>query len=71
MKIYSIHQAKTQLSKLIQKALHGEEVIIANGRKPIIRLTVLEAPKRRLGFMEGVRLSADFNKPLKEFKEYQ
>lgn len=47
----SIHQAKTQLSRLIQKALAGEEVVIANRNKPVVRLTMVEEvkPKRRLG----------------------
>lgn len=47
----TIHEAKTQLSRLIQKALAGEEVIIANRDKPVVRLTVVtdEKPKRRLG----------------------
>jgi antitoxin (DNA-binding transcriptional repressor) of toxin-antitoxin stability system len=47
----TIHQAKTQLSRLIQKALAGEEVVIANRDKPVVRLEVVESakPKRRLG----------------------
>ncbi|HEY5791703.1 MAG TPA: type II toxin-antitoxin system Phd/YefM family antitoxin [Chthoniobacterales bacterium] len=47
----TIHEAKTQLSRLIQKALAGEEVIIANRDKPVVRLAVIatEKPKRRLG----------------------
>ena len=72
MKQYSVHQAKTQLSKLIQKALSGDEIIITNRRKPVIRLSAIHAPKRRLGFLgEGVWMSADFNHPLKDFDDYQ
>jgi prevent-host-death family protein len=49
----TIHQAKAQLSRLIQKALAGEEVVIANRDKPVVRLTVVDEarPKRRLGFL--------------------
>jgi prevent-host-death family protein len=41
MSVVTIHQAKTNLSKLIQKAAAGEEVIIARGSKPIARLVAL------------------------------
>jgi prevent-host-death family protein len=41
----TIHEAKTHLSKLIRKALDGEEVIIANRDKPLVRLQAIEAPK--------------------------
>ncbi len=37
----NIHEAKTQLSKLIQAALNGKQVIIARGNKPVVRLEVL------------------------------
>ena len=51
----TIHQAKTHLSKLIRKALKGEEVIIANRDKPLVRLQVIEPPKgkRRMGWAKG------------------
>ncbi len=39
----TIHQAKTHLSKLIQKALAGEEVIIANRDRPVVRLEALDS----------------------------
>lgn len=47
----TIHQAKTHLSKLIRKALAGEEVIIANRDKPLVRLEALSASSgaRRIG----------------------
>ena len=38
MSIVTIHQAKTNLSRLIEKASEGEEVIIARGSKPVARL---------------------------------
>jgi antitoxin (DNA-binding transcriptional repressor) of toxin-antitoxin stability system len=49
----TIHEAKTQFSKLIAKALAGDEVVITSGRekKPVIRLVKFEAkPNRVLGF---------------------
>ena len=72
MKTYTVHQAKSQLSKLIQKALHGEEVVITNRHKPVVLLTALRQPKRKLGFLgKSVWMSADFNAPLKDFQSYQ
>jgi prevent-host-death family protein len=47
----TIHQAKTHLSRLIRKALAGEEVVIANRDKPVVKLTVVSGgkPRRRCG----------------------
>ncbi len=54
----NIHDAKTQLSKLIERAERGEDVVIARAGKPVVRLTQLEAvkkpKKRRLGGLEGL-----------------
>ena len=44
MVIANIHQAKTNLSKLIEQAEAGEEVVIARNGKPAVRLTPVEAP---------------------------
>jgi antitoxin (DNA-binding transcriptional repressor) of toxin-antitoxin stability system len=41
--IYTVHQAKTQLSKLIASALAGEEVVIARGSEPVVGLTPVNA----------------------------
>ena len=52
MQIINIHQAKTQLSKLIEKVLVGEDVIIAKAGKPIVKLTpykeILKDPRNRI-----------------------
>ena len=57
MKTVNIHEAKTQLSKLIEKASKGETFIIAKAGKPVVKVTALAAPTgaqvRRLGFMVG------------------
>jgi antitoxin (DNA-binding transcriptional repressor) of toxin-antitoxin stability system len=74
MKKYSIHEAKTHLSKLIRWALSGEEVIIAKGDKPLVRLSVIaELPsERRLGTAKGkIEISSDFEAPLRDFKDYE
>ena len=72
MQIYTVHQAKTKLSQLIQKALHGEEVIIANRHKPVVKLTVIQPLKRKLGFLgKSVWMSDDFDQPLEDFRDYR
>ena len=69
-----IHEAKTQLSKLIQEALSGKEVIIAKGDKPLVRLEALPEvrSKRKIGNVRDLILSIadDFDQPLSDFKEY-
>ncbi|MGA3210200.1 MAG: type II toxin-antitoxin system prevent-host-death family antitoxin [Terriglobales bacterium] len=52
---YTIHQAKTQLSKLIQEACDGKEVVIARGDTPVVKLVSLRSsPERRIpGLLEG------------------
>ncbi len=74
MRQVTIHEAKTHLSRLIQEALAGEEIIIAKNRTPLVRLDVLpEArPKRSIGSAKGlvIRMDDDFNEPLDDFQEY-
>ena len=54
---YNVHAAKTQLSRLIEAALAGEEVVIAKGSKPAVRLVPVPQSGFRLGMMAG-RLGA-------------
>jgi prevent-host-death family protein len=63
----TIHAAKTNLSRLIERACRGEEVIIARGTTPVVRLSPLaEAPRaRRFGALRGrARAEAAFFEPL-------
>ena len=70
----TIHQAKTHLAKLIRKALDGEEVIIANRDKPLVRLEVVrpKKTKRKLGLGKGLvtYIAPDFDESLEDFAEY-
>lgn len=74
MKQVTIHEAKTHLSRLIRAALNGEEIIIAKGNKPLVRLDVL--PEARLERHIGgqpdlvMRMDEDFNAPLNDFSDY-
>ena len=50
----NVHQAKTHLSRLIEKALTGEEVIIAKAGRPVVRLVaIVPQAKRELGSAAG------------------
>ena len=64
MAIVNIYEAKTQLSKLVEQAAAGEDVVIARGGKPVARLTRLDNPKRKLtfGVLKGrVKIASDFD----------
>jgi prevent-host-death family protein len=45
--MYTVHEAKTNLSKLLRKAARGEEVIIARGKKPVAKLVALSSRKKK------------------------
>lgn len=63
----NIYDAKTQLSRLVDQALQGEDVVIARSGKPVARLTRLapQPKKRRLGLLDGqFKIPDDFNAPL-------
>ncbi len=70
----TIHEAKTHLSRLIRKALQGEEIIIARGKQPVARLEPLKEAmtERRTGSVKGLILymSDDFDEPMNDFQEY-
>ena len=69
MTTVNIHAAKTHLSRLLEDAAEGKEVIIAKSGKPIARLVPLagKAQKRKLGLLAGqVSVPADFDAPLPE-----
>ena len=71
MKTVNIHEAKTQLSKLIEEASRGEPFVIAKAGKPVVKVTALSAPVgaqvRRLGFMAGqISVPDDFDHMGKE-----
>ena len=55
MAVFTIHQAKTNLSQLIAQAEAGEEVVIARGKKPVVKLQVVEPTRDRhvLGRLKG------------------
>jgi prevent-host-death family protein len=67
MRTVNIHEAKTQLSKLVEAASHGEGTIIAKAGKPAAMLIPITPNKikRHFGGLKGqVKIAADFDKPL-------
>ena len=63
----NIYDAKTQLSRLVDQAANGEDVVIARAGKPVARLTRIapQPKKRRLGVLDGqFKVPDDFNAPL-------
>jgi prevent-host-death family protein len=69
MQTVNIHEAKTNLSRLVEEVAAGQEIIIAKAGKPMARLVPLDAApkKRRLGLFKGqLNVPDDFDAPLPE-----
>ena len=61
----NIHDAKTQLSKLVDQAVKGEAFVIAKAGKPLVKVAGLDAPDapQRLGFLAGeIAVPKDFDR---------
>jgi prevent-host-death family protein len=71
MAVYNIHEAKTHFSKLLEKVLRGEEVVIAKSGKPVARIlpfSIDDTSPRVPGNDKGkVIIQPDFDEPLPEF----
>ena len=66
MRTFNIHDAKTQLSRLVDQAANGEPFVIAKAGKPLVKVVALDAPDpaqvKRLGFMAGqIAVPDDFD----------
>jgi prevent-host-death family protein len=74
MTTVTVHQAKTHLSRLIDRALAGDEVVVTRGREPVVALKPINRPRkrRRLGGLRGIvtLMADDFDAPLADFDEY-
>jgi prevent-host-death family protein len=63
----NIHEAKTHLSRLVEQAAAGEEIVIAKAGKPIAKIVRLSPaePRLRLGLLKGIgTVPDDFDEPL-------
>jgi prevent-host-death family protein len=67
METVNIYDAKTRLSQLVDKAASGEDVVVSRNGKPLVRITRLDVPKRRIkfGVLKGkLAIPADFDASL-------
>lgn len=67
MQTFNIHDAKTQLSRLVEQAAKGEPFVIAKAGKPMVKVMALDAPEpsqiKRFGFMAGqISVPDDFDR---------
>lgn len=67
MRTVNIHEAKTHLSRLVERAAKGESFVIAKAGKPLVKVTPLDAPApgkaKRLGFLTGeIKVPDDFDR---------
>jgi prevent-host-death family protein len=65
MNTVNIHEAKTQLSRLVDRAARGESFVIAKAGKPLVKVSALDAPVKpqRLGFLKGeIEVPDDFDR---------
>ena len=66
MQVFNIHEAKTQLSRLVELAAKGESFVIAKAGKPMVKVMALDAPDasqaKRFGFLAGqISVPDDFD----------
>jgi prevent-host-death family protein len=68
METVTIHDAKTNLSRLIARAEQGEEIIISRGKNAVVKLVAVEQPKKRVpGMFKGkVEIGPAFFEPLSD-----
>jgi len=64
--VVNMHQAKTQLSKLVEKACRGEEVILANNGTPVAKIVpaTMKAQRTLGAYVGKMKVPENFNNPL-------
>jgi prevent-host-death family protein len=70
MTTVNIHEAKTHLSRLVERVEHGERIVIARAGRPVAMLTPIAPPARRSPGHDRVVIHDDFDEPLADFAEY-
>jgi antitoxin (DNA-binding transcriptional repressor) of toxin-antitoxin stability system len=74
MKVVSVDEAQSDLSRLIQEVLEGEEIVIARDNQPLVRLAPVASagPRRSVGWIKGqVMMATDFDAPLDDFDRHR
>ncbi len=65
MRTVKVHEAKTHLSRLLERVEKGEEITITRGKHPVARLVPIAATPRRPGLLKGkIWIAKDFDAPL-------
>lgn len=65
MNTVNIHEAKTHLSRLVERAARGETFVIAKAGKPLVKVSAIDTPAqpRRIGFLKGeIEVPDDFDR---------
>jgi len=74
MNQYNVAEAKARLSELLQKAMVGEDVVIARDNQPLVRLVPVDPPRmtRVPGSAKGkiIAIAPDFDDPIADFQDY-
>jgi len=68
---FNLAEAKARFSELVQKALLGEEVIVAKKNKPLVKIVAIKPVGRKPGTNKGIWMSPDFDEPLDDFAGYR
>jgi prevent-host-death family protein len=68
---FSLSEAKARFSELVQKAMLGEEVIVAKENKAVVRIVPIKPVRRKPGTGKGIWMAPDFDEPLDDFREYR
>ncbi len=67
MSVFNIHEAKTHLSRLLDRVAQGEEIIIAKSGRPVAKLVRVTAEPRQPGRLKArIRIGPEFDEPLPE-----
>ena len=65
MELINVHQAKTHLSRLLERVIAGEEIVIAKSGRPVAKLVRFPTQPRKPGRLKGkIRMAPDFDAPL-------
>jgi prevent-host-death family protein len=70
MAVVNVHEAKTHLSRLLERVERGERIVIARAGRPVAILQAIEAPPQRVPGHDRVVIHDDFDDPLPEFADY-
>ena len=68
---FGITEAKARLSELVEKALLGEEVIVAKKNNPVVKIVAIKPVGRKPGTGQGIWMSPDFDGTMDDFEEYR